>query len=420
MQTISRLDEQRLRLLIDAGRSLLSERELEHVLARLLEVARELTGARYAAIGVLDERREGLADFVTSGLHPEVHAAISELPRGRGVLGLLLSSQAPLRIADVTGHARFYGFPAGHPPMRSFLGAPILIGAEAWGNLYLADKQLGREFDEADEESAMVLSGWAATAIEDVRRNRGADQRRAQFEQSVQALETTAEIARAVGSEARLGRVLELVAERSRALVSGSAVGILLDEEHALIVAALADEVPGPIVSSSVGKVLSIAAGALASGLPDPLSDPGGELQRLVRELGFETRAAIFAPLLFRGDAVGVIGAFDRIDGPQFRAADEPVIRAAGECAATAFATTDPTELERWRRTLQAVELDLRRAVPERNEEKLLQTLGSLRAALAAAHRQSDLAVWQRTGAQAIETLKREIDELRATITDRG
>ena len=200
MQTFSRLDDDRLRRLIRAGRSLLFERELERVLERLLDVARELTGARYAAIGVLDERREGLADFITSGLAPEVQAGISELPRGRGVLGLLLANPAPLRIANVAGHAHFYGFPSGHPPMRSFLGTPILIDAEVWGNLYLTDKQLDTEFDQADEASAIVLSRWAAAAVDNTRRNRDPEQRQAEFEQSVRALQATVEITR--GSQA--------------------------------------------------------------------------------------------------------------------------------------------------------------------------------------------------------------------------
>src|SRR5438067_1806561 len=133
----SALDRDRLLRLIEAGRSVVAERELEGVFARLLDVARELTGARYAAIGVLDDAREHLADFITAGIDDDLHATIGDLPRGRGVLGLLISNPVPLRLREVGAHARSYGFPRGHPAMTNFLGVPILIMGEAWGNLYL-------------------------------------------------------------------------------------------------------------------------------------------------------------------------------------------------------------------------------------------------------------------------------------------
>src|SRR5207302_1488113 len=155
--SVSRLDLDRLRRLIEAGRSVVAERELEGVFGRLLDCARELTGARFAAIGILDEAREGLADFITAGIDPDAHTAIGALPRGRGVLGLLISRPEPLRLANVGSHPRSYGFPTGHPAMTTFLGVPILIRDEAWGNLYLTDKADG-DFDEADEESAVVLA----------------------------------------------------------------------------------------------------------------------------------------------------------------------------------------------------------------------------------------------------------------------
>src|SRR5439155_6794266 len=110
------------------------------LLRRLLDVARELTGARYAAIGVLDERREELERFVTAGVDPERHAAIGDLPRGRGVLGVLIDHAEPVRIANVGQHPRSYGFPPGHPPMATFLGVPIVVDGLAWGNFYLTEK----------------------------------------------------------------------------------------------------------------------------------------------------------------------------------------------------------------------------------------------------------------------------------------
>src|SRR3954469_10947757 len=143
------MDEPRLRRLLDVGRSLISELEPEAVFQRLLDVARELTGARYAAIGVLDDRREALERFLTVGIDEETHRQIGDLPRGRGVLGVLISDRRPLRLADVSAHPRSYGFPFAHPEMTTFLGVPIVIEGEAWGNLYLTEKADG-DFTEDD------------------------------------------------------------------------------------------------------------------------------------------------------------------------------------------------------------------------------------------------------------------------------
>jgi GAF domain-containing protein len=146
------LDEARLRELIDVGRSLVAELDPEAVFSQVLEVACELTGARYAALGVLDEDRHELERFITHGIGEDAKRAIGNLPRGRGVLGLLIEQPRPLRLSEVGRHPRSYGFPPGHPPMSSFLGVPVMIRGEAWGNLYLTEKA-GGEFDEADEQS---------------------------------------------------------------------------------------------------------------------------------------------------------------------------------------------------------------------------------------------------------------------------
>ena len=158
------LEAERLRRLMEVGRGLVSNLELEAVLNRLVEVARELTGARYAARGILDVERRELERFITVGIDDELRATIGELPRGRGVLGELIRDPKPLRLTDVGDHPNSYGFPASHPPMETFLGVPVMIRGEAYGNLYLTEKQDGH-FDEADEEAAMILAGFAEKAI---------------------------------------------------------------------------------------------------------------------------------------------------------------------------------------------------------------------------------------------------------------
>ena len=235
------LDERGLRRLMAVGRTLVSQLDLESVLQELLEVARELTGARYAAIGILDEERSGLSNFHAIGIDDETREAIGELPKGRGVLGLLVGEERPLRLDDVGAHPRSFGFPAGHPPMRSFLGVPILIRDQAWGNLYLTEKGDGH-FTESDEEAAVVLAEWAAIAIENAHVFTASEERRRQLERAVSRLEATTEIARAVGGETNLERVLETIVKRARALVEARSVVILLEDRGELEVAATAGE----------------------------------------------------------------------------------------------------------------------------------------------------------------------------------
>jgi two-component system, NarL family, sensor histidine kinase DevS len=162
------LDEARLRRLIAVGRSLVSQLDLETVLGRVLNAARDLTQARYAALGILDSDRSRLDRFITVGIDDSTRVRIGALPEGRGVLGVLINDPKPLRLRNVSDHPRSYGFPEHHPPMGSFLGVPILIGGEAFGNLYLTEKE-GGDFDEVDEESVIILAEWAAIAIANAR-----------------------------------------------------------------------------------------------------------------------------------------------------------------------------------------------------------------------------------------------------------
>ncbi|HEV3323673.1 MAG TPA: GAF domain-containing protein [Solirubrobacteraceae bacterium] len=120
---------------LEVGQALVTELDQRAVLDRVLEASREITGARYAAIGVLNDERSELEQFLTVGIDEEARRAIGELPRGRGVLGTLIERPEPLRPVDVGQHPSSYGFPAGHPAMRSFLGVPVLVRGQVWGNL---------------------------------------------------------------------------------------------------------------------------------------------------------------------------------------------------------------------------------------------------------------------------------------------
>jgi len=174
----------RRRALVEAGIAITSELSLDAVLQTLIRIAAELTGARYSALGVIDRAGKELERFVTHGLDETARTAIGELPRGRGILGVLIEDARPLRLDDLTRDPRSVGFPPNHPPMHSFLGVPVMTRGVAFGNLYLAEKQPAGSFTEEDEEIVRLLAAQAAVAIE----NAGSVQRDA-LRRAVQAQE---------------------------------------------------------------------------------------------------------------------------------------------------------------------------------------------------------------------------------------
>ena len=162
-------DPDRLRALLNAVLSISSDLSLPHVLRHIVDAAVKVIGARYGALGVLSESGGELAEFVNVGIPSHEIEAIGALPQGRGILGLLIVDPRPLRIADLSGHADSFGFPPHHPPMRSFLGVPIRVRNQVFGNLYLTEKVNASEFSEEDEVLAVALAGAAGVAIENAR-----------------------------------------------------------------------------------------------------------------------------------------------------------------------------------------------------------------------------------------------------------
>ncbi len=163
--------QERLERLVRAGIRINAERELDRVLQEVADSAREVTGAQYAALGVLNPEGTGLSNFVTSGLTPEEHARIGEPPHGKGILGLLIRDPKPIRLTDLTHHPASYGFPEHHPRMRSFLGVPVVGRGGPIGNLYLTQKLGAAEFGLEDEAIAVMLAAQAAGAVENARLN---------------------------------------------------------------------------------------------------------------------------------------------------------------------------------------------------------------------------------------------------------
>ncbi len=407
-----------LRRLLQVGRALVGELDRETVLERILEEACAITGAQYAALGVLDEDRASLERFLTRGIDPATHRAIGDLPRGRGVLGVLIEDPRPLRLADVGEHPQSYGFPAGHPPMHSFLGVPILIRGRAWGNLYLTEKQGGLAFTEDDEEAAMVLAQWAGTAIENARLYESSERRREEAERAVRSLEAARDIADAVAGMVELDRVLELIVKRGRALVAARTVLIMLRDGGELVVAATAGhatEASGrrlPVAGSTSGQVLE-------RGRPERIADVAAHLRIAAEELGVpQARTALLVPMLHHGTGIGVLAAFDHgSEAGVFSLADEQLLRTFAASAANAVALNRSVEAGRLRSAIVAADVERGRWARELHDQTL-QSLGGLRVLLASAVRRGDATSSERAMRQAIEDIEQEIENLRGIISD--
>jgi signal transduction histidine kinase len=414
----SNSEETWIRRLLDVGRALTTELDQRVLLDRLLDTARETTGARYAALGILNDQHTGLAEFLTLGVDDATQRAIGDLPRGRGVLGALIEQPQPLRLADVGAHPASYGFPAGHPPMGSFLGVPIVIRGEVWGNLYLTEKQGEDEFSEQDEEAAVILADWAAIAIANAKLYEASERRRDEAEKAFRGLEATRDVAIAIGGEIALEHVLELIVKRGRALVGARSVVIMLRDEEHLVVHASAGHVTEtrgarlPIAGSTSGQILK-------SGQPERITDVATRLRIAPSEFGVtDAQTALLVPMVYRGEAMGVLAAFDRgEDGSVFGADDEQMLRTFAASAATAVALAQSVQADRLRSSQAAADAERRRWARELHDETL-QGLGGLRLLLSSARRTEDLEQAHGAMGEAVEHIEREISNLRAIITE--
>lgn len=415
--TSVRLGHDRLGRLLEVGRTLVAELELESVLRRVLETARELTGARYAAVGILDERKQELERFLFVGIDEEVRREIGPLPRGHGVLGELIRNPQPLRLSDVTAHERSSGFPPGHPPMTTFLGVPVMIRGEAFGNLYLTDKQGGEKFDEEDQESAVVLAEWAAIAIDNARLYERVRRRGEELERVVRGLEATSAIARAVGFETELGRVLELIVKRGRAMVEAASLLVLLDQDGTLLVAAAAGQVGAGVVGTELPAAGTLAGSVMDSGEPERVDELSTRVGLGLDPVLGQARSAVLVPLGFRGKGRGLLVALDRTDGGPFDADDEHLLSSFGAAAAIALATAQSVETERLRDSIRASEQERRRWARELHDETL-QELGALKLMLETSRAAGNSELVEESMGGAVEQLDLTIRGLQELITE--
>ena len=411
--------DQATRGILTIARSVLEQLDSDVVLERVLEAAHDLTGARYAALGVLDESRHELGRFLTRGIDEQTRRVIGPLPTGRGVLGELIRHPVPMRIPDVGSHAYSYGFPVGHPPMSSFLGVPILVAGEPYGNLYLTEKQGGGQFTADDEEAAVLLADFAGLAIDHARRYSGSEEKRAELQETVHALDATLQISRALGGETDLNAILQLVAKRGRALVAARMLVIELLQGNELALAAGAGELPPDLIGRRVPLANTVASAALRAGQTQWLSD---QLNRTrfqthgLGNLGLSFENGLVVPLVFRDRPYGVLVALDHLGGG-FTAEHQGLLESFAVSAATAVATAQSAADERDRQRVAAAEAERSRWARELHDETL-QALGSLRLMLAGARRSRDPESLGEAVGQAIEQLELDITNLRALITE--
>jgi signal transduction histidine kinase len=357
--------EHRLRALLDAGIAVTSELSLDAVLQRLVETAAELTGARYAALGVIDRAGQGLERFIVTGIDAETQAAIGDLPRGRGILGVLIRDAKPLRLEDLSSHPSSVGFPSHHPPMKTFLGVPILLRGVAYGNLYLTEKADGAEFTEEDEELTMLLAGQAAVAVENARLYEAATRWSKQ-------LESLNEVSLAVASETDISRVFELVASRLRELVGARLVVIALRQgDDELRVEAVAGDESESLVGLRVPKAGSKMGRILERGRSERVDSMIEDLevdQDAARRM--QARTGLFVPLLVRGRAIGVISLHDKLGGdPRFSDEDLRLTETFAPRVATAVDLSERVARDALRRVISAQELERRRLARELHDE---------------------------------------------------
>ncbi|MEO7060888.1 MAG: GAF domain-containing protein [Lapillicoccus sp.] len=267
--SVARRSQERMSDLLDAVVAVSADLDLPDVLSRIVASATSLVDARYGALGVLSTDQEHLVEFITDGVSPQVRAKIGDPPRGHGILGLLIRDPEPRRLADISTHPASFGFPPNHPPMHTFLGVPIRIRDEVYGNLYMADKHGGGEFTAEDEAVLVALAAAAGVAIDNARLY---DLGRRQQEW----IEAVGEVAQMLLEREDEVAATTLMAEHARRLSTGScAILALADETNTLIVHDVCHEGATAVGRGAAGAYAGVAFAGVHWAQARRLLNPG-------------------------------------------------------------------------------------------------------------------------------------------------
>jgi signal transduction histidine kinase len=412
------VSEGRLRALFAAGLAVTSELSLDALLRRLVEAAAELTGARYAALGVIAESGTELEQFITHGIDDDLRAEIGALPRGRGILGVLIREAKSLRLHNLAEDPRSVGFPPGHPPMRSFLGVPVMLRGVAYGNLYLTEKHGGEDFPKEDEELVTLLAGQAAVAIENARLYEASTR----WSRQLQSLN---EVGNALATETDFEKLLDLVVRRLRELLEARVVALLLPsgaDELRFAAVAGADDLLGTKISRSDSKSGAVLARRRSERIDSVMDDPEVH-QEVSRRLS--ARTGMWVPLIGREDVIGVLEIHDK-EGPDARFShdDFRLAETFATRAAVAVELSQRVARDSVRRVVQAQELERRRLARELHDEtgqaltSILLGLKPLEDALAGHPAGAALGGLREQVVSALQDVRRLAVELRPAVLD--
>jgi signal transduction histidine kinase len=356
--------EKRLRHLVEANVAVGSEASLDDVLDKTVEMAARLVGARYAALGILDRTGSHLDRLITTGIDDTTRARIGDLPSDHGILRVLLREARPVRVADVTKEPQFFGFPPGHPQMRSFLGVPIFVRGVVYGDLYLAEKENG-EFTAADEEIVTLLAAQTGITIEKVQIHEGALH-------WIHQLEALDELTHSVLEKREdVARLLELVARRLRELIRARGVLISVPAPSGgLRVAAADGENVADLVGTNLepdGKLARVLARGKSERIDSVLEDPEVD-QVVARRIG--AVSALLVPLVFHARTIGVVSAFNKNGSdPRFSDDDVRVAEAFATRAALAVHISERVARETVDAMLESQESERSRLARELHDE---------------------------------------------------
>lgn len=319
-------------VLLEAGLTLASELSLPIVLQRIVDLAAQVTDARYGALGVIGEG-DTLVEFVTTGIGAKQRRAIGDLPTGRGVLGLLIHEPKPVRIKNIADHPLSVGFPANHPPMGSFLGAPVQAMGRVFGNIYLAEKRSAKEFTEEDEAALVILATQAGAAIANASLY-------AEVRSRERWLDALRDITNQVLAGAGESSLLDSIAEHAQELAAADAASVVTATglEGQLVVAAAAGAASSEISGQAVPAEGSISGAVMRSGevlmFEDVSRDPHA-YQPVVKAGHYGP--AFFVPLRVPGGVAGTLMVANVKGGRQFSQRDRLLVESLAASASVAI-----------------------------------------------------------------------------------
>jgi signal transduction histidine kinase len=388
--------------LAGAAVSILAAPDLESSVLAALQSARQLTGARYAACGVVDPATGGFDRYITVGLDESTVRAIGDAPKGHGVLGLVLRRTEPLALADIRTHPESYGFPVNHPVMTSFVGVGLWVGGAVWGSFCVTDKAEGGDFTAEDKTIVGEIARMTAQTANLHLRTHTAEARAADLARDRDAYTASNDLARSLAGQPDLDHMMELIVKRGRALTGARSAVLALSGVDGLVVEAVA----GMIDRSLLGSTLPVSSDEreVLRSSGSAIAERNGRFAPVAQYLNGST--AMIVPLVLRTNLVGVLLCVDRADlGSGFSAHDLAIAEAFGTSAAVAIATARSAQEQALQRAIAASERERAHWARELHDETL-QDLAAIKLLLGMAQR----AASEETRTELLEKATEQID----------